>query len=62
LRFSAANVNGRIIQPKKIDGILRRNLNSASIVLSTVSTPFIKKQKSSEVVSKSGSFGTVSSN
>jgi hypothetical protein len=52
LRFSAANVNERTIQPKKTGGILRKNLNLVSIALSTVSTPFIKKQKSSERVSK----------
>jgi hypothetical protein len=52
LRFSAANVNGRTIQLRKTGGILRKSLNLVSIVLLTVSTPFIKKQKSSEVISK----------
>jgi hypothetical protein len=42
------NVNGKIIQPRKIGGILKKNLNLVNIVLLTVSIPFIKKQKLSK--------------
>jgi hypothetical protein len=48
LLYSVANVSGKIIPPRKIEGIPKRNLNLISIVLLIGSIPYIKKPKSNE--------------